>query len=448
MRLSTKLVATLALLAPLGCGSGTQATPKQSPPAPPIQVVDPAPAPTTPPPQVETPPPAVEEPPPAPPTAPGQAKPLSKSVQKGLAWLASQEISGGGWGQGDEATKVRTNEPKVGTKNVADTSIALLAFLRAGHTPGGGEHKLVVDRGLGYVMSEIEASDSDSLFVTGVRGTRVQGKIGQYVDTFASLMVLTEAKGKMKSPADNARLDAAIKKVVRKIEKNQKDNGSWDEKGWAPVLSQALAAKGMNRAAQGGAQVSKEALRRIEEQAKNGQMSVSGSAGIRLYGDAASSANVRDDATTKRVNAEKLKEQVAKPPRRPEPMSQSPEKPPTAADVRAAEAAAQAANNEAVTREKALVAKLSDQRFVAGFGNNGGEEYLSYLLISETLSQSRGAEWEKWDGAITKLVEKVQNEDGSWVGHHCITGRTFNTAAALLVLMGDRTPLAHNVIAK
>ena len=35
----------------------------------------------------------------------------------------------------------------------------------------------------------------------------------------------------------------------------------------------------------------------------------------------------------------------------------------------------------------------------------------------------------------------MQNEDGSWTGHHCITGRTFCTAAALLVLMGDRTPV-------
>ena len=34
----------------------------------------------------------------------------------------------------------------------------------------------------------------------------------------------------------------------------------------------------------------------------------------------------------------------------------------------------------------------------------------------------------------------VQNGDGSWTGHHCITGRTFCTAAALLVLMSDRAP--------
>jgi hypothetical protein len=139
-----------------------------------------------------------------------------------------------------------------------------------------------------------------------------------------------------------------------------------------------------------------------------------------------------------------LKAKAAK--QSPKPMSQSPDVP-TKAQIDAAEAEAYTATKAAADKERALVARLSDQRFVQGFGNNGGEEYLSYLLISETLVQSGGAEWARWDAAISKLVGGVQNEDGSWVGHHCITGRTFCTAAALLVLMGDRTPAAHNVIA-
>ena len=41
---------------------------------------------------------------------------------------------------------------------------------------------------------------------------------------------------------------------------------------------------------------------------------------------------------------------------------------------------------------------------------------------------------------MTENLERMQNADGSWAGHHCITGRTFCTATALLVLMGDRAP--------
>ena len=82
-----------------------------------------------------------------------------------------------------------------------------------------------------------------------------------------------------------------------------------------------------------------------------------------------------------------------------------------------------------------------------GFGSNGGEEFLSYMLVSETLVVKGGDEWKQWDSAMTRNLGNVQNQDGSWTGHHCITGRTFCTAAALLVLMADRapTPLAKEM---
>lgn len=457
-------LATVALLAPLGCGGGTKQTTRTADPLvqAPTQALPPTPTPMPMPdgtgpigegPKGTDPKAVVVDPKTGPEIAKdpvieqrpkGTPKAINKTVEKGLAWLASAQLDGGGWGQGDEAARLRPNEPKVGIANVADTSMALLAFIRSGNTPAAGQYKTAVDRGLTYVMQQIEESDSDSLYVSSVRGTRVQLKIGQYADTFAALMVLNEAKGKMKDPASNARLDAALKKVVRKVEKNQRDNGSWDDKGWAPVLSQALAAKGMNRAAQNGAPVSKQTLMRIEEQAKRGQMSVSGSAGVGLYGEAASSANIRDDAETKKAKASTMKAKAAK--SSPSPMAQSPDAP-TKAEIAAAEAEAYTATKDAVDKERALVARLKDPSFVQGFGNNGGEEFLSYLLISETLVQSGGEEWARWDAAISKLVGGVQNEDGSWTGHHCITGRTFCTAAALLVLLGDRTPAAHNVIA-
>jgi hypothetical protein len=42
---------------------------------------------------------------------------------------------------------------------------------------------------------------------------------------------------------------------------------------------------------------------------------------------------------------------------------------------------------------------------------------------------------------MARNLGRVQNADGSWTGHHCITGRTFCTAAALLVLTADRAPV-------
>ena len=47
---------------------------------------------------------------------------------------------------------------------------------------------------------------------------------------------------------------------------------------------------------------------------------------------------------------------------------------------------------------------------------------------------------------MTENLERVQNADGCWSGHHCITGRTFCTATALLVLMADRAPRPDAVV--
>ena len=85
---------------------------------------------------------------------------------------------------------------------------------------------------------------------------------------------------------------------------------------------------------------------------------------------------------------------------------------------------------------------------MAGFGSNGGEEFLSFMNISETLLVRGGDEWQKWDKAITEAATKAQDKDGSWSGQHCITGKTFCTAGALLVLMADRTPFPVEVLTK
>ena len=63
------------------------------------------------------------------------------------------------------------------------------------------------------------------------------------------------------------------------------------------------------------------------------------------------------------------------------------------------------------------------------------------MNISETLLAKGGNEWKTWDKSISENLGRVQNDDGSWSGHHCITGRTFCTSAALLTLMADRAPV-------
>jgi hypothetical protein len=87
--------------------------------------------------------------------------------------------------------------------------------------------------------------------------------------------------------------------------------------------------------------------------------------------------------------------------------------------------------------------QLTDPRFVTGFGSVGGEEFFSYLNISGSLHRAGGPEWEKWNADMKAKVLQMQNEDGTWAGHHCVTGRVAVTSAAILILVADREPVVQ-----
>ncbi len=156
-----------------------------------------------------------------------------------------------------------------------------------------------------------------------------------------------------------------------------------------------------------------------------------GDAGVELYSRAAHLGVLQDSVNTyKSGEAAQLTEQLR-----------------AATDPkdrdRAAKRLGEIADTERVHRQaqSEIVERLADRDFVAGFGSNGGEEFLSYMNIAESLVVKGGDAWKRWDESMTANLQRVQNDDGSWTGHHCITGRTFCTSAALLVLMADRTPI-------
>ena len=191
-------------------------------------------------------------------------KPLSRNVKKGLDWVVEHQLPGGGWGQGEESAQMHGNESLKDTPNVADTSIAVLALIRSGSTPREGLYKDAIVKGVRYVRLEVEQSDPQSIAVTRVRGTRVQQKLGPNIDTFLASMLLAEVKGRMPDLASEKATDLALHKVLGKIERHQKQDGTFDGQGWAPILAQAMCGKGINRARQAGARVSDMALARAE----------------------------------------------------------------------------------------------------------------------------------------------------------------------------------------
>jgi hypothetical protein len=408
-------------------------------------------------------------------------KPLSEHVLKGLKFLVEQQQANGGWSQGEESAAMgNTGNSVRDIPNVADTCIATLALIRSGNSPREGPFALNVARALDFICGQVEKSDETSLFVTGVRGTRVQGKLGPYVDTFLTTLVFSELKGKMADDKGEKRLAAALSKTVAKIQKNQKDNGTWANEGWAPILSQSLASKGLNRASQFGFAVPESVLAKAESFAKANTGPISaragtavalggrsgslgggsleyrgspalaglgragpvmaagsvdsaalGSAGVPLYDRASNFGALQDSINTNRLAEKAAREVLASPTASKDDKKQAKERLDRFAE------AEKTYNQSAAS----FLRQLDDKNFLRGFGSNGGEEFLSYMNISETLLAQGGKEWKLWDIAISDNLVRIQNKDGSWTGSHCITGRTFCTAAALLVLMADRAPI-------
>lgn len=401
-------------------------------------------------------------------------KPLAPAVRKGLGWLAEHQLPGGGWGQGEESAQMGGGAGLKDTPNVADTCVAALAMIRSGSTPTKGPYKDAIVKAVRFVRSQVESADDKSLSVSSVQGTRVQQKLGPNIDTFLASLLLAEVKGRM--PAEDTKgTDAALAKVIGKIGAHQKADGSFEGAGWAPVLAQSIAGKGMNRAYQAGAPVPSMMLARAEDGAKRGYMAQAapatpagmpggamgggmmaarpagraaddrtyygfrsasmasaprGDAGVALYSTAADLGVLQDSVNSaqglKKHLSEKAKNAASEPER-----AEARQKLSAIADLEKTQDASRAA----------VVAKLDDKAFVSGFGSNGGEEFLSYMNIAETLVVKGGDEWKKWDDSMGENLRRIQNGDGSWSGHHCITGRTFCTSTALLVLMADRAPI-------
>lgn len=128
-------------------------------------------------------------------------KPLSDNVQKGLSYLVAQQHASGGWSQGGgwrtggqgrvEGADVQ-DPPDVG-----NTCMAALALIRAGNTPTSGPYAKNVARAIDFISKQVEKADDKSLFVTEVRNTQLQSKIGPYVDTFLTSLVFAELRGRV-----------------------------------------------------------------------------------------------------------------------------------------------------------------------------------------------------------------------------------------------------------
>jgi hypothetical protein len=245
----------------------------------------------------------------------------------------------------------------------------------------------------------------------------------------------------------NARVRRNLQKCVAKIEKNQLKDGSWNVAGgWAPILGTSMASRTLFEAKQKGVPVSEMAMQRVEvytQAAASAPPSgvalariggrvhegtgagAGGGVGAGVVGgiisgsaSAGPSAGLAVDAASAGVPLYAKAQQL-------EQFSRTD--------------GTRLGNTDKI---KAITKDLADPQFVSGFGSIGGEEFFSYLNISDSLHRIGGPGWKKWNGEMKTKLITLQNGDGTWAGQHCITGRVAVTSAAILLLLAEHEPVA------
>ena len=333
--------------------------------------------------------------------------PTGNPVTRGVQFLIRTQGPDGGWGQDGGATShVRQGERlETNSNDVANTAAALLALVHAGET--GPQ----IRRGVEFLLNEIERSPEEGLAITAKQGSQIQRKLGPYIDTFLTSMLLSELDGQMDNAQLNRRLRVGLEKCVRKIETAQLKDGSWNhDGGWAPILGTSLASRSLYQARDKGLKVKESSLDRVDEYTKNNARQIVANA-------AASPAEGRPAAVSAAGAGVALYDRA----QTLEQLSR------TEKDRKS--------NAKAIAT---IAGEMARPEMINGFGSMGGEEYFSYLNVSDSLRRVGGPAWQKWNGDIKAKLIQLQNADGTWAGHHCITGRVAVTSAALLTLTADR----------
>jgi hypothetical protein len=389
---------------------------------------------------------------------------LAPYVEHALDWLAGAQQKDGGWGAGTNARQDIRDAHAVPT-DPATTAVAAIALMRAGNGLDRGGYAETLRRATEYLLGKVEAAKDEGPQITDQTGTQPQAKMGQNVDTALTAQYLARLAQDLAADAElRPRVEKALDKCLRKIESSQSKDGSWAAGGWAPVLQSAQmstalefgqnagrvideskltqargyqrsqvapAASPPPRAAAGAAPgVSFDRDAAAAPSSESFSVRRDAAAGVELY---ASAANMRGVAAEAKA-AEELVDAAKKKGELPKDAKVDAK---TLQQIGVTSSRSETLGQSFAMNTAAKV-RAFDANVLDGFGNNGGEEFLSYQMKSESLVIDGGEEWNTWSAKMNERLAKVQNTDGSWSGHHCITSPAFCTATAISCLTADR----------
>jgi hypothetical protein len=353
------------------------------------------------------------------------------SINRGLDWLDDAQQNDGGWGAGSHSRQ-DILDPHAVQSDPATTAMVAMALHRAGSDLHQGTHSRQIRKALNYLLGVVEEADANAANITTITNTQPQIKLGRNIDVVLTSQFLTNI---LPETSDDPQLRQRVKRAMRKcvgmIEDGQQANGAQTGSGWAGVLQSSFATSALESAKDAGIEVDEELLDKSRDYQKQNinpatnDVITESAAGVVLYSVSGSArATAAETAEAKEAVRKAKKEGLVK------------NEEVTVDNLKKAGMSEPKAMKYATSyRINQSAKKLAqDENVLTGFGNNGGEEFLSYLQTGEGLIMSKDMDWHKWYDKMSGRMLDIQNNDGSWSGHHCITSPVFCTATCLLIL--------------
>ncbi len=356
---------------------------------------------------------------------------IQLAVRDGLQWLSKAQLPSGGYGAGSHSAQ-HIRDPHAVKGDPATTAIVGMALLRSGTTLEKGIHAQNLKKALDYILKTIESADNDDPFITEVRNTQIQSKLGQNIDAVLAAQFLSNVLDRDLKGMDRKRIARCLDICIARIQDGTDEHGKQRGAGWAGVLQSGMANSALESAQAVGVEVDEVVLERSKKYQKqnyneeDGSVKTDEGAGIILY---AVSGSVRASAK----EARKAKADIKKAKAEGKIAQDAEVNAETLEEIGYVRGDAQKYGTAYKVYESAKKTAQRDD-VLDGFGNNGGEEFLSYLQTGESMLVSKDEDWKNWYDDMSGRILKIQNEDGSWNGHHCITSPVFCTATSLLLL--------------
>ena len=357
---------------------------------------------------------------------------VDSAVKKGIEWMAAAQAPDGGWGSGShDAQDIR--DPHAVNTDPASTSLVSKSLLRNGNSLENGRYTEALKKGTEYLLRAIENCPSNQIQITKLRNTQPQVKLGRNIDVILTAQFFTNILHyELKDEQLKKRIEKALDMCIAKIQMTQSNNGAWQDGGWAPVLQSALANSALESADNVGRKVDSNVLKRSRDYQKfnfnaDTKSAVTGdAAGVILYSISSTVRASAKDARKAEVVINKAKKDGT---------LDTSAKVTEENLVSAGLSSFEAKNfSTAYKVNEAAKGEALKEDVMSGFGNNGGEEFLSFLMTGESMLMQGGDGWKKWYDMMSGKLVNIQNKDGSWNGHHCLTSPVFCTATCLLIL--------------